>query len=240
MGDWLATGGTPLSPACGRSPRGRTRSSSRCSSGSAVGSDAGGERGLLTNGGLRATLTAVVAARHHAVATTRRAAALTLYASDQGTARCCVPRGSPACRGRRCACCRATRTSASTSARCGGRCARTARGPRAGARRRQRRPTNTGAVDPIDDAAARARGGRVAARRRGVRRLRDAERARVGPLLAGLGRCDSVALDPPSVYVPFECGCLLAREPERLRAAFQISRTTSATSRRARRRQLRD
>ena len=42
-------------------------------------------------------------------------------------------------------------------------------------------------------------------------------------LLAGLGRCDSVALDPHKwLYVPFECGCLLAREPERLRAAFQI------------------
>src|SRR5581483_1623409 len=37
-------------------------------------------------------------------------------------------------------------------------------------------------------------------------------------------RADSVTMDPHKwLYVPFECGCLLVREPARLRAAFQIT-----------------
>jgi aromatic-L-amino-acid decarboxylase len=41
--------------------------------------------------------------------------------------------------------------------------------------------------------------------------------------LDGIGRADSVALDPHKwLFVPFECGCLLAREPRRLRDAFRI------------------
>src|SRR5690606_2319920 len=70
--------------------------------------------------------------------------------------------------------------------------------------------TNTGAVDPLDALAdlcaeqgvwlhADAAYGGFAA-------LTDRGRAQ----LAGLGRCDSVALDPHKwLYVPFECGCLL-------------------------------
>ena len=42
-------------------------------------------------------------------------------------------------------------------------------------------------------------------------------------MLEGLGRCDSVALDPHKwLFVPFECGSLLVREPERLRDAFHV------------------
>jgi glutamate/tyrosine decarboxylase-like PLP-dependent enzyme len=83
--------------------------------------------------------------------------------------------------------------------------------------------TNTGAVDPLDaiaDICAAERiwlhadaayGGFAALTERGAQ------------LLAGLGRCDSVALDPHKwLFVPFECGSLLVREPERLRAAFQV------------------
>ncbi len=83
--------------------------------------------------------------------------------------------------------------------------------------------TNTGAVDPLDEIAYlcsreqvwlhadAAYGGFAALTERGAR------------LLAGLGRCDSVALDPHKwLFVPFECGSLLLREPERLRAAFQV------------------
>jgi len=83
--------------------------------------------------------------------------------------------------------------------------------------------TNTGAVDPLDEIADlcaaektwlhadAAYGGFAVLTDRGAR------------MLAGLGRCDSVALDPHKwLFVPFECGSLLVREPERLRAAFQV------------------
>jgi glutamate/tyrosine decarboxylase-like PLP-dependent enzyme len=83
--------------------------------------------------------------------------------------------------------------------------------------------TNTGAVDPLDALADlcaaeglwlhadAAYGGFAVLTRRGAAQL------------AGLGRCDSVALDPHKwLFVPFECGCLLARDPERLRAAFAV------------------
>ena len=45
-----------------------------------------------------------------------------------------------------------------------------------------------------------------------------------GPeLLRGIERADSVVLDPHKwLYVPFECGCLLAREPAALKSAFHI------------------
>ena len=42
-------------------------------------------------------------------------------------------------------------------------------------------------------------------------------------LLDGLGRADSLTLDPHKwLYVPFECGCLLVRDPRALEAAFSI------------------
>jgi glutamate/tyrosine decarboxylase-like PLP-dependent enzyme len=41
--------------------------------------------------------------------------------------------------------------------------------------------------------------------------------------VTGLGRADSVTMDPHKwLYVPFECGCLLAKDPSKLKAAFQI------------------
>jgi len=41
--------------------------------------------------------------------------------------------------------------------------------------------------------------------------------------LDGLGRADSVTLDPHKwLFVPFECGCLLAREPRKLEEAFSV------------------
>jgi glutamate/tyrosine decarboxylase-like PLP-dependent enzyme len=42
-------------------------------------------------------------------------------------------------------------------------------------------------------------------------------------LLDGLGRADSLTLDPHKwLYVPFECGCLLARDPRALELAFSV------------------
>jgi aromatic-L-amino-acid/L-tryptophan decarboxylase len=180
---------------------------------------------LLTNGGSGATLTAVVAARHRAVGDdAARLPRLAVYASDQAHSavlRAAWIAGVPRAQ---------VRVLPSDA------------GFRldVGALRRAMREdrerglvpmlaavsagtTNTGAVDPLDEAAD-------ACAEEGVWLHADAayggfamlsERGR--PLLAGLGRCDSVALDPHKwLYVPFECGCLLAREPERLRAAFQI------------------
>jgi glutamate/tyrosine decarboxylase-like PLP-dependent enzyme len=42
-------------------------------------------------------------------------------------------------------------------------------------------------------------------------------------LLRGIERADSIVLDPHKwLFVPFECGCLLAREPATLKRAFHI------------------
>ncbi|MFN2400450.1 MAG: aspartate aminotransferase family protein [Gemmatimonadaceae bacterium] len=83
--------------------------------------------------------------------------------------------------------------------------------------------TNTGAGDPLNSIAelcARedvwfhidaAYGGFSILTQRGKR------------LLDGIGRADSITLDPHKwLFVPFECGCLMVREPRRLKDAFQI------------------
>ncbi|HKO28300.1 MAG TPA: aminotransferase class V-fold PLP-dependent enzyme, partial [Solirubrobacteraceae bacterium] len=83
--------------------------------------------------------------------------------------------------------------------------------------------TNTGAIDPLPEIAAisqeagawlhidAAYGGFAALTERG----RD--------WLAGLELADSVTLDPHKwLYQPFECGCVLVRDGERLRAAFEV------------------
>ena len=42
--------------------------------------------------------------------------------------------------------------------------------------------------------------------------------------LQGIELADSVTLDPHKwLYQPFECGCLLVREGERLRRAFTLT-----------------
>jgi aromatic-L-amino-acid/L-tryptophan decarboxylase len=78
-------------------------------------------------------------------------------------------------------------------------------------------------VDPLDAIAdACARDGlwmHVDAAYAGFAALEPRGRA----LLSGLGRADSVTLDPHKwLWVPFECGCLLARDPARLAALFRI------------------
>ena len=184
-----------------------------------------GSGGLLTNGGSGATLTAIVAARHRAVGDdTSRLPRLTLYTADQAHSaaiRAAWIAGVP----------RAQVRVLPTDA------AYRLRGPDvrraiADDRRAGLLPlavvvsagtTNTGAIDPLDEIADlcaaedvwlhadAAYGGFAALTERGAR------------MLAGLGRCDSVALDPHKwLFVPFECGSLLVREPEHLRAAFQV------------------
>jgi len=184
-----------------------------------------GAGGLLTNGGSGATLTAIIAARHHVVGDdASRLPRLTLYASDQAHSAALraawiagVPRAQV----------RVLPTDADYRLRATDVRAAIAKDRAAGllplAVVVSAGTTNTGAVDPLDDIADAcasehvwlhadaAYGGFAVLTERGAR------------MLAGLGRCDSVALDPHKwLFVPFECGSLLVRDPERLRAAFQV------------------
>ena len=83
--------------------------------------------------------------------------------------------------------------------------------------------TSTGAVDPLPELAALCR-------ERGVWFHVDAAYGGFAALtergrrwLAGMELADSVTLDPHKwLYQPFECGCLLVREGQRLHEAFRI------------------
>jgi glutamate/tyrosine decarboxylase-like PLP-dependent enzyme len=184
-----------------------------------------GTGGLLTNGGSGATLTAMVAARHHVVGDdSTRLAQLTVYTSDQAHSAALraawiagVPRPQV----------RVLPTDDEYRLRPSD-VRRAIHEDRAAgliplAVVVSAGTTNTGAIDPLDEIADlcaaeqvwlhadAAYGGFAALTARGAR------------MLTGLGRCDSVALDPHKwLFVPFECGSLLVREPERLRAAFQV------------------
>ncbi len=81
--------------------------------------------------------------------------------------------------------------------------------------------TNTGAVDPLDELAdlCRERSAwlHVDAAYGGFAALADRG------LLPGFERADSVTLDPHKwLYQPFECGCVLVRERQALRGAFEM------------------
>jgi glutamate/tyrosine decarboxylase-like PLP-dependent enzyme len=83
--------------------------------------------------------------------------------------------------------------------------------------------TNTGAVDPLPELAALCRREglwlHVDAAYGGFAVLAETGRR----LLEGIGLADSVTLDPHKwLYVPFECGSLVVREPARLLDAFHI------------------
>jgi glutamate/tyrosine decarboxylase-like PLP-dependent enzyme len=184
-----------------------------------------GAGGLLTNGGSGATLTAVVAARHAAVGDdAARLPRLVLYTSDQAHSavqRAAWTAGVPRAQ------VRVLPTDAQFRMRVDALAAAVAADRAAGLLpflvAASAGTTNTGAVDPLDALADycaaeglwlhadAAYGGFAALTERGA------------AALAGLGRCDSVALDPHKwLFVPFECGCVLARDPSRLRAAFAV------------------
>lgn len=83
--------------------------------------------------------------------------------------------------------------------------------------------TNTGAVDPLDELADLcAETGawlHVDAAYGGFASLTERGRA----LLAGIGRADSVTLDPHKwLFMPMECGAVLLREPGALERAFAV------------------
>ncbi len=84
--------------------------------------------------------------------------------------------------------------------------------------------TNTGAIDPLHDIAAICQQAgawlHVDAAYGGFAALTDRGRR----WLSGIEQADSVTLDPHKwLYQPFECGCVLVRDGERLRAAFEVA-----------------
>ena len=84
--------------------------------------------------------------------------------------------------------------------------------------------TNTGAVDPIDATADICETEKlwlhVDAAYAGFAALTDEGKK----LLGRIDRADSLTLDPHKwLFVPFECGCLMVREPSRLADAFRIA-----------------
>lgn len=83
---------------------------------------------------------------------------------------------------------------------------------------------NVGVIDPLDDIA------RVC-RDRGLWFHADGACGALGAMLPekkalfrGLEKADSVTLDPHKwLYIPYECGCVLVRDPEKLRRAFSMT-----------------
>lgn len=185
-----------------------------------------GTGGLLTSGGSTATLTAMIAARHATVGEdASRLPRLTVYVSDQthsAAIKAAWMAGVPRAHVRTIPTDDAFRIDIPALVRTMARDREAGLLPmmivaNAGT-------TNTGAVDPLyalADVAAGQRtwlhvdaayGGFAVLTASGARQLR------------GIQRADSVATDPHKwLYVPFECGCLLARDPQRLRAAFAIA-----------------
>jgi aromatic-L-amino-acid/L-tryptophan decarboxylase len=182
-------------------------------------------RGLLTTGGSAATLTAVVAARHGRTGgRADRIPKLVLYTSDQ--AHSSVARAAWIAGIER----EHVRTVA-TDDRFRMRLdvledairADRARGLEPFMVVANAGSTNTGAVDPLTDIAdLSGHEGlwlHVDAAFAGFAALTDHGRKAV----AGIHRADSVTLDPHKwLFVPFECGCLLARDPKLLESAFRI------------------
>ena len=184
-----------------------------------------GTGGLLTSGGSAANLTAIVAARHAAVGDqSERLARLTMYTSDQAHSSvrragwiAGIPRDQiravptdedlrldPAALARMVAEDRAQGLIPFLVAANAG-------------------TTNTGAVDPLHAIAD-------ICEREGLWLHVDAAYGGFAVLttrgrtaLDGLQRADSVTLDPHKwLFVPFECGSLLARDPRRLADVFRI------------------
>ncbi len=184
-----------------------------------------GSSGLLTSGGSTANLMAIVAARHRAAGDdASRLPKLTLYGSDQthsSVTRAAWIAGLPRANIRSLPVDEEFRLQlgalrkAVSADRAQGLipCAVVANGG----------TTNTGAVDPLPELAEFCRDEglwfHVDSAYGGFAALTAAGRQ----ALDGIGRADSVSLDPHKwLYVPFECGSLLVRDPAALREAFYI------------------
>jgi aromatic-L-amino-acid decarboxylase len=83
---------------------------------------------------------------------------------------------------------------------------------------------NTGAVDPLDELAELCGGEGLWLHVDGAYGAMASISPRLRPLFAGLERADSVAADPHKwLYVPYEAGAALVREPGRMADAFRRS-----------------
>ena len=81
---------------------------------------------------------------------------------------------------------------------------------------------NTGAIDPLHDLADFCREEGLWFHADGAYGAMAALSPRLAPLLRGIERADSVAADPHKwLYVPYEAGATLVREPGRLADAFR-------------------
>ncbi|HSD30212.1 MAG TPA: aminotransferase class I/II-fold pyridoxal phosphate-dependent enzyme [Vicinamibacteria bacterium] len=81
---------------------------------------------------------------------------------------------------------------------------------------------NTGAIDPLDELADLCREEGLWFHADGAYGAMAALSPRLAPLFRGLERADSVAADPHKwLYVPYEAGATLVREPGRLADAFR-------------------
>ena len=81
---------------------------------------------------------------------------------------------------------------------------------------------NTGAIDPLDELAGLAAAEGLWLHVDGAYGAMAAVSQRLKPLFRGLERADSVAADPHKwLYVPYEAGAALVREPGRMAEAFE-------------------
>jgi len=82
---------------------------------------------------------------------------------------------------------------------------------------------NVGAIDPLDDIARVCAARRIWFHADGACGAAGAILPEKRPLFSGLEKADSVTLDPHKwLYIPYECGCVLVRDPEKLRRTFSM------------------
>lgn len=82
---------------------------------------------------------------------------------------------------------------------------------------------NVGAIDPLEDIARLCAARRLWFHADGACGAVGAILPEKRPLYRGLEQADSVTLDPHKwLYVPYECGCVLVRDPEKLRRSFSM------------------
>jgi aromatic-L-amino-acid/L-tryptophan decarboxylase len=83
---------------------------------------------------------------------------------------------------------------------------------------------NVGVVDPLDDIAEICSDRGLWFHADGACGAFGAMLPELKHLFKGLGKAHSVTLDPHKwLYIPYECGCLLVKDPEQLRRTFSMS-----------------
>ena len=83
---------------------------------------------------------------------------------------------------------------------------------------------NTGAIDPLEEIADICEEYRLWFHADGANGAFGAMLPEKQRLYRGMEKADSITLDPHKwLFIPYECGCVLIREPERLRRAFSMT-----------------